>query len=318
MTSGLHGWIPYEDRTSEQQSFTKAYDEQIGTFAVRGSRAANIPDRVIFVELEKRELGHLLPRVYQQTGSCVGAAAATMYVKAQLGDVLHRSDRETIKMVFPFATYGVGRRKAGMNGPGEGSFGEAQAWACDPKNFGYVAFDDERFPQPTIKGDWWQWTAREERQWSHPRAWPVDEQQLTTTAKKYGIHAIARVRSIDELVDGLAQLYTVTIASMFAARPQVRSGVSIGHRSGSWAHQMGVSGYWKHPQLGLIFLIDNQWSARAHPQCPTLAEWGSNGSFWTYESDMEWILRTGEVFLHSSTGGFEARDLFGPQVTDYS
>jgi len=306
------GWIYPEKRTDEQKRLAAEFDERVGFFGAVGKAAADIPDRIIFAEFEVKHLGEVLPRIFQQSGSCVGSAGAVAYVKAMLGDVIARGDNEEVKMPFPFATYGVGRRKAGMRRKGEGSFGAAQAWACEPDNFGYLPHDFQGLPGPVSidpNGNWWKYDRRVEMAWSHPSAWPIQERQLAPDAGKYGIHAVTRVRSIDDLVQGLAQLYSVTLASMFACDPRVDGDVSIGRKRGQWAHQMGCSGFWEHPKHGLIFLIDNQWSAAAHPQCPTLKEFGSNGSFWIYEGDMDWIIRTGEVFLHSSTGGFPGRKI---------
>jgi len=306
------GWVPPELRDDDAKRFTSEFHDQIGTFGDVGDTSVDIPDRQIFAELElQHNEGKLLPRVWQITGSCVGCGGATAYTKAMLADIIWRGDNETVKQIFPFAPYGIGRRKGGMRRTGEGSFGAVQAWACHPDNFGYVAWDHPSVPKPSVQGAWWKWTKQQEIQWSHPSAWPTDEQQLTQDASSHGIHAVTQVTSVGQLVEGFAQGYSATLASMFGTQPRVEGDVLIGRWNRSWAHQMSAPPtLWKHPKHGMIFQVDNQWGPSAHPSCPTLSQFGVDGSFWMLEGDMAKVIKTGEVYLHSNTGGFPGRPGF--------
>lgn len=306
----LNGWIPPSERTREQRQITDAFHQRVGHFGVVGNPApADIPDRQIFAELElKHNGGKLLPRIWQLTGSCVGCGGARAYLTQMLADIIFAGDHETVKPIFPFATYGVGRRKAGMPRTGEGSFGAAQAWACEPGNFGYLAWDDPRVPKPSSQGEWWKWSKSDEINWSHPKAWPVQERELAETAGKHGIETVTRVRNTDQLLQGFAQGYSATLASMYGTKPRVEGDVLLGRWNDQWAHQMSAPPtWWKHPRHGLIFQIDNQWGPHAHGICPTLSQFGVTGSFWILEADMDRVIRTGEVYLHSGTGDFPAR-----------
>lgn len=310
-----YGWIPPDARTDEQNTLANEFLEQVGTFGDVGADITDVPDRVIFAELALKHLRRPLVRVYQTTGSCVGSGGAWAYQNSMLGDLVARNDREMVKPIFPFATYGVGRSIAGMRRQGSGSFGAAQAKACQPDYFGYLPYDDQRFPQPRVidspgtqSQQWYRWSSGDELTWSHPSAWPVRLEELKGDADDFGIANVTRITSTDQLVSCLSQLYAVTLASMFGTRPTVRGDVLIGNWNTSWAHQMACTGYWKHAQHGLIFQIDNQWGPRAHPSCPTLSTFGVYGSFWMTERDMARVIKS-EVFAHSSTNGFPERRL---------
>ena len=305
------GWIPYTLRNNYQKRMTDQYHERIGTFAETGSRLSSVPDRVIMHELEIKATGALLPRIWQQTGSCVGAGGARAYTLAQVGDVVCRGDQEDIKIPFPFATYGVGREISGARGKGEGSFGGAQAKAI--RDFGMLPWDFEnsKIPKPTIKNGWAAWRSSEEMTWSHPNAWPIRRGELEPESQKYTIQSVTQAQSTDDLVQGIAQGYSGTIACMFGTRKCVVQGdVLIAPWNDEWAHQQCIAGYWIHPKLGLIFIIDNQWND-VHGECPTLGPIGVNGSYWMLEKDMAKILksRDGEVYLHSNTKGFPLRTI---------
>ena len=300
------GWIPYTLRSNRQKRMTDQYHERIGFFSERGQRLTSVPDRVIMHELEIKTTGGLLPRIWQQSGSCVGSGGARAYSLAQVGDVANRGDQEAIKIPFPFATYGVGRQISGARSTGEGSFGGAQAEAI--KTFGMLSWDFEnsKIPRPTIKDGWAAWTSREEIQWSHPSGWPVSRSTLDPDAGKYKIQDVTQAESTDDLVQGLAQGFSGTMACMFGTRAcKVQGDVLMAPWNDQWAHQQCIAGYWQHPKLGLIFLIDNQWND-VHGHCPTLYPFGVTGSYWILEKDMTTILRSrdGEVYLHSNTMGF--------------
>lgn len=300
-------WIPPSQRTKAQRRLTGEFHERIGTFERRG-QSITLPDRVIQHELEIATTGKLLPRIKQVTGSCVGAGGARAYTLAQVGDVAFRQDREEIKIPFPFATYGVGRQIAGMNRTGEGSFGGAQAKAVE--QFGMLPWDmaDERIPKPTIRNGWAVWKSSEELKWSHPSAWPIPRAELEKESQKFQMLTVTRAKTVEDVQQGLAQGFGVTMACMFGTKPRVEEDVLLGRWNDSWAHQQCIAGYWIHPKFGLLFIVDNQWDD-VHGHCPTLHPIGVTGSYWILEKDLAKILKgsDGEVYLHSNTEGFPKR-----------
>lgn len=307
MNAITHDWIPPSDRTAEQMQLTHEFHEEIGSWSdvIRGE--VPLPDRVLDYELELAATGSLLPRPHQLTGCCVGVGGQRSYVNGICGDVVIRGDVEEIKLPFALATYGVGRFIAGMRGKGDGSFGGAQARAV--QEFGLLPIDYPGLPSPTIKNGWIKYTEQIELQWSHPSAWPIRREELQDVAVKYGMTGVTQIKSIPELLQAKAQGQGVTMASMFGTRgARVVGDVLMADWNGSWAHQMSVSGYWKTQQHGLLFCIDNQWGD-THGTCPTLQQLGVTGSFWISEKSMEKIIKTGEVYAHTGSGGFELRSI---------
>lgn len=304
-TENPGGWMPPEERTNEQQSMSDEFRTAIGSFKEVGE-AVELPERALFHEMEIKHTGALLKRPWQVTGSCVGVGGMRSYSNAALGDAVYRGDHEIVNLQFPFSTYGVGRKLAGMRGKGSGSFGGAQSKAV--QQYGINAIDHPKVPQPRIRGQWAQWTKSQELAWSHSSYWSVDYDEMYQDAIKQSITDVVRVDDTEELKQLLAQGYGVTLASSFGTRPRVRDGVLLGPWNGSWAHQMSCGGMWNHPRLGWIFVIDNQWG-HAHGSCPELSKLGVEGSFWITEDTFASIIKRGEVFGHSATKGFPKKPI---------
>lgn len=302
------GWILPENRPPEAAAELAAVPDFLSVNGY-GTVYGDLPNEALAPVAEIKALGKLLAFIWQLTGSCVGAGSGMAQKNAAVGDVIARGDNETIKHTFWLATYGVGRELAGMRGTGSGSYGTAQAKACN--EFGLLPGDDPRFPQPTITADnWMKFSSSTELKWSHPRAWPISKAELAPEASKYSIQSIARIRGTDELAKAAAQLYGITLASNFGTRNErVNEGYLIAGWTGSWAHQMSCSGYTKHPSLGRIWWIQNQWGPNAHPACPYMSKLGVRGGFWITDSTMQSIISRGEVFVHSNTKGFPARKI---------
>jgi len=311
MSRAETGWLPYEDRNLLQRKITDRFHEQVGRYSLIGSTIEKPPERFIWAEQEQKIFGKLLPRCIQKSGCCVGAGSWVALLKSFFGDMVYRQDNDLMKPHFPWAPYGKGREIAGMRGPGEGSFGAAQAKAVDDDVLGLLPYDDSRFPQPKIRDDfWWHWDRSAEIKWSHPSSWPVAEREIAAEGKPFGCKDIVRVENAEQTVQLTAQGYGITVASMYGTRPRIKEGVLLGEWNDQWAHQMSLGGYWFHPKLGLIFIDDNQWSKGAYNglNCPTLAEFGSNGSTWCLEKDWNRRCKRGEVYAHAS-GGFPKREI---------
>jgi hypothetical protein len=302
MKLGEQGWVPPQERTTEQQLQQEEWQEWIGCFSDHGE-AVEIPETALLYDLEERANESLTWRPWQQTGSCVGVSAARAYTQAACGDIVHRGEWESPEFVFPFASYGYGRQLAGMRGRGSGSYGSAQAKSV--LTFGRLPWSDANVPKPTIRSGWAIWTREQELNWSHPSAWPVDVESVKETAGQYLITSVVRIDSTDEAKQLLAQGYGVTLASNFGTSPRVEGEYLIGRWNDNWAHQMSCSGYTKFGS-DTIFAIDNQWGPNGHGgrQCPTLAARGIKGSFWIREGTFGRIIDSGEVFGHSATHGF--------------
>lgn len=305
------GWIPYEDRTRDQKYDSDKFKAETPTFReVNGKTfgAGDRPARCLLYDLETKVLGKRANRYGQYEGSCVGVSAARAFVHSQIGDAAVRGTAEDVRDVFPFATWGIGRRYAGLNRRGAGSYGAAQAKAG--RLFGYIDAKDPKVPRFEVKQENWLWySSKIELDYSVPKNFPVPEGDLAPLGKKT-VH-VAQIQNTDELADALIQGYGATMASNFGTRPRVKDGVLLGDWNDNWPHQMSISGYLIHESLGRIWPWDNQWSADAHPRCPLLSEMGIFGSFWTTDATMQRIIDSSgaECFVYGDTENWEVREI---------
>lgn len=299
------GWIAPSQRDADQMRLTNEYHERIGRFSQRANSLASQPDKVLMAEVELQALGQLLPRIKQLTGSCVGAGAERARCLAMCGDVVKRKSREDVKIAFPFAAYGIGRKIAGMRGRGDGSFGAAQAKAFT--DFGTLPYDHRMAPAPTIKNGWAYWSERVEYDWSWPAQWPIAEREVATEAKPYDVETGTRLDSVEDIKEALAQFCGVTIACPYIPtnRTRVVDGVLLDDFTGRGGHQQDIEGYWEHPTLGLLFLVGNQWGD-VHGHDPELFALGVTGVYWVKASRIAQIAKSGdcELYAFSGTGDF--------------
>lgn len=305
----LGGWVPYRDRTEAQQQHTDSWREATPRFCDVNAGIGELPKTALNFQLHLM-LGGRPPRVYQQTGSCVGAGGAVAYADSMAGDIVYRGDQERVELPFPYATWGVGRFMGNMGGPGEGSFGSIQGEAVE--KWGMLPMDAQGVPTHTQQEDWFWWTKNQEYSWSWPTKWPVDKATLDPVAAKYRIHKQVQAHTIEEMMQAAAQGYGITIASNYGSNTmRVKDGFLIATWDTSWAHQMCLDGYHTHPTLGRLWLDKNQWWKKAHPLCPYLQQFKIDGAFWIPEADILRNLkyRDTEVIIHSNTMGFEPRNL---------
>lgn len=304
----LGGWIPYPDRTQEQQAMSDSWRESTPMFGDLNSGITELPKEALNFKLWLM-LGLRPLRIYQQYTSCVGAGGAVSYADAMAGDVVFRGSQESVEIPFPWATWGIGRQYGGMGGRGGGSYGSVQGRAVE--EWGYVPIDFPGVPQPKRDGDWLVWTEEDEYNYSWPSKFPVAEATLRPEANKFRMGRQLQIRSLDELDNALAQGYGVTMASNYGSKTmKVRDGFLVATWDGSWAHQMTIDGY-IHAPFGKLYLIKNQWGRRAHPSCPYLSQYGVEGAFWVPEADIKRNMdkQYTEVIVHSSTGDFPIRKL---------
>jgi hypothetical protein len=301
-----NGWLPYDQRTHEQQMQSDSFKHATPGFGEVAAEV-DIPKHALLYDLEVKATGKLLNRIWQMEGSCVGAAGARAYSQSMCGDIVHRNTQEEVKDIFPWATWGIGRRYAGMNRRGAGSYGAAQAKAV--AEWGMLAADDQRLPQPTNRDGWLVWSAKIELDYSYPKAWPIAESELAPSASEHQMGYVSRITSWNDLQQAFAQGYGVTCASMFGTRPVVTQGFLVGEWNTSWAHQMSWAGYYTHDTLGELVAVDNQWGERAHPACPFLSQKGVRGSFWIRKATVIKLLsvRDVEIYAHGNSEDWPKR-----------
>lgn len=303
------GYVPYTRRTREQREAFGYFHERVAR--IKTPALGEIPDRCLFADVYRTATAGLTPpRNKQSVGSCVGSATFLLYLYTQACDIVLRGSPEQLFLINPFWAWGYGRRIARMGGPGDGSYGGAQAKAS--KEFGQVPIDTPGSPQPAKiwlpqggRSHWHQWTESVEYALSWPSKWPIAEVQIAEVANKLQITGIQRIATTEDLIGAIVAGKPPTLASMFGSRPSVKNGFLVGEWNATWAHQMSIGGFFKHPSLGMLFLIDNQWGPDAHgPLCPFLREQlGMDGSFWISEQTMSRILNNddAECWVHLDT-----------------
>lgn len=300
------GWIPYEARDAAGQRMTDEFHEQIGSFGnVAESTNPDVPELCSIDFLHYELHGTVLPRINQVTGSCVGASGGNVDIQAAFADRYFRGDNDQVKLPFFLGSYGVSRKLANMRGKGSGSYGAALAKAKSAEHFGHLPIDHPKVPQPTVDGIWVKYDRRTELDWSYSPQWPVPYDELHADADDFAHKSITRINSAEEAVIAHAQGYPQTLASMFGTRPRVEKGVLLGRWNLSWSHQMGSDGFYYHPELGLLFKINNQWH-NVHGLCPLMKQYGIEGSFWMLASDYDKICKRGEVYAYGE-GGYPGR-----------
>lgn len=304
---GQLGWIPYEERTDFGKRLTDNFHDAQPLFGAVNT-GVDVPEMALFYILEKRfNNGNLFLRYRQYEGSCVGVSWARACNNAQCGDRAYRNTGEQIRALFPFATWGISRRLGGMNRRGAGSYGAVMAKAGE--QFGMLPEDHPKLPRGSIKdGNWIGWSAKIELDWSVPSQWPVKESELTADAGEHQVGFTARAKSTDESAQGIAQGRGLTVATTQWFRPRIIDGILEGVPNDTAAHQWSIAGFYKHPRRNeRMWVVDNQWGAEAHGECPYLwNEFGVKGSFSISETTFARTLgiRNTEAYLHGDTEDF--------------
>lgn len=209
-----------------------------------------------------------------------------------------KNGRIRFRPVFPPYYYGTGRVYIGNGslGNGDGSIGSWMAAAVE--KYGTLFSDGNGVPR---------YSGSLARQWGdrNPRS---DLDNFLAQADEFDVQSAARVRSWQELVDGVANGYPATTASSYGF--DMEPGRDGFHRQrGSWSHAMciiGVDDEWPEPYA----IILNSWG-NVHGELFDLytGEKLPYGCLRVKRSVIESMIRNGELFLYSNFVGFPERQL---------
>jgi hypothetical protein len=305
-----HGWIPPAERTVEAAKAHEAFQAATPSVADIKFSSAEHPERACVWEVADAAIkaGRVpaeyvrngkLKNLHQLTGSCVGFGGANMALYATVVDAIYRSQPERIVVPFVGYHYGRGRYLSGMRGRGEGSTGSGQAKAFQQD--GFLPWDFDGVPRPTFGADV-EWTKAVEMEWSDGAA---IAQRFLDEGRKHTFPNVVRAESADQAEELSASRYVGTVASNWGGLMEcpVVEGVLLNRHSGTWNHQMWVLGYWRHPKLGRIWNIGNNWGY-VHGTCPSGAP---PGTFWVRDQDFASMLAMREVYFFADPVGFEDR-----------
>lgn len=311
-TSVVHfGWIPPQHRTPQELAYCEQVEASVVLpFAIQGPYREE-SGRFALWKVAEKQLGRRIPYNWQVTGSCVGAgggnaAKTRMLVEITLGD-----PERYAELWWPYP-YGQSRRRAGMRGSGEGSFGHA--WADAIAKDGCFAMEEAEGLTLPVKDGWLQTSRAVELEWSDGVAKNVEP--YASLGKRHPFRSLVRIRSTDELKAAISGAKTpCTIASMFGTRTIRPEGGQKGPRvnvatwDDTWPHQMYIDEWWDHPDLGGLARIGNNWGPGAHPQ-PSDGE-SPPGGFYLTEMTLSRILRTrdAECFALGDLQGLVVKEL---------
>lgn len=309
------GYIPVDDRTDEQKKAYYEAVERMPSFGLAGDKPP-VGFRILLTDLWKdpktvEGIGQPFTGWLQDTGACVGVGGGDAEQSTLLADKLIRKEPEKAVLIFWPYNYGRSRQRAGMNGRGEGSFGETFAKSASEDGCPEWKVDGVSLPQVTIKRGMFSIGKNAELEWSDGNRAP---QELRTVAKLHKFIS-APLSSADQVRDSIVNGYGVTRAGMTFCNPgtaRVQGDILVGSWNGRGGHQMSWQGYWNHPTLGEMFYEMNQWGADTYGTCPSGA---ARGGVWIPRSLVDPFCRGGnEVYALSNYDGYPAR----PEVFDWA
>jgi hypothetical protein len=314
----LLGWVAPEERTPEQQDRHLDIMRKMPVFSAPPTGAAGKPPvgtKLLLTDLWKHPkvvayFGRVFRGMFQFTGSCVGVGGGNVIFSLNMVEVIKSNEPE--KIIFPWFwyNYGMSRRRAGMRGRGEGSFGStfADSWAND----GTPSRESLELALPSSYDKGWRWDANFEYSWSNGDAMPAAVVNEASNHKGTS----TPVSSSDQVRDFILNGYGSTRASMRFVNPRtasVRGDALVGSYNGRGGHQTCWLGYWNHPNLGELFWEQNTWGTDIYGTDPA---GGADGGCWVTAATVQNLCQdpNGEVFAFSQYNGYPAQ----PEVYDWA
>ncbi len=238
---------------------------------------------------------------HQFTGSCVGAGGGNLMMTRICIEVIALGEPEKIFVPFWPLTYGRSRYHGGMKGKGDGSF--EGAWCDAILKDGIIPADTAGLP-PFKWGDGMEYSSGIEREWSDGAR--IKEEYLTES-RKHLIKKAWRARSSADVFHAISCYRPVgwcgNWGGLMKCPLQGNPQVNLNRKSGSWSHKETALGRWKHPDLGNIYKIYNQWGLEVHGTDPNAK---SGGGYWIKENEMEWQVKNGECVIYEMFDGVPA------------
>lgn len=268
---------------------------------------------------------------WQFTGSCVNSGGFNAFTMRELIELLISGEAYAPTVPFTLFTYGQSRFLAFRDsGEGEGSSGDAMARAF--AQLGAPAVGTPETPSPVFCGPAICYSRADELHWSSVRNHPDSVKGAASTHTiTYGV-----VKSCDDAEAELRRLRPLTWAGDWGGE---MSGVVRGtppvlmmRRREQWGHQQSCIGFMRHPELGRIWRIQNNWfragsdmqveytrtregqaisrivtpgvAIPMHGENPDAGFNGPPGGYWVTDADMEYQARTGEVRSIRSVRGY--------------
>lgn len=214
-------------------------------------------DKVLLTDYARAANNGVMPPLnWQLTGSCVkGGGQNGATVRAAV-EICLLPQAERFAVCDTFLAYALSRWEVfGDRSEGEGSSGAGMAKALDTG--GSIPIDHPLSPKPHVCGPAIVYDRAVELRYSSIRNY---DDAYKAAAKKHNFKW-RPIRTVDDGVNSIRKGEPLTWAGDWGGLMQcpVKEGVLMNRRSGVWQHQQSCLGFWHHPVLGLIFMIQNQW-----------------------------------------------------------
>lgn len=229
----------------------------------------------------------------QLIGDCVswGMKHAVEYLSCL--DILMRKDAEEFHSIFAPYIYGISRVQIG--GGRMGGDGSLGSWAAaGVMKYGTIFADKDECP-PYGKDIARQWGAK------------GPDAKFIKVGEKYLVKSAAKVKSWDDLITGLDNGYSCTVASDQGF--EMTPGADGYHDpKGTWAHQMCIYDYClledEHAYIG------NSWGdVHGVVKNPGTGEEMPRGTLKVKRRTIERMIGQGDTFLISQFNGFPSQDI---------
>lgn len=306
----LFGWVTPAERTPAQHEANERILAGMPKFQLIGNYREEKGKWFLWEFAKRVNGGKHIRYVNQVTGSCVGAGGGNAVKTLAHVEIANGDPEEWPKDEFWWLyTYGQSRKRAGLGGRGEGSFGSAYAEAIVKDGIFFRTEGKEAnasLPDYEYRDGWIRLPQSVEMEWSDGASKNIEP--FKSLGLKHLVKTAAKINSSDEAKAAIANGYPITIASNFGTRTIRAQGnpqVQLAEWDDRWPHQMHCCACWDHPDLGLIFYILNNWGSDAHPN-PLNDE--PPGGFWIRASTFDLMLKD-EGFALSALNGFLVREL---------
>jgi len=301
------GWIHYDAMTDEQK---RAHVESVSAmpkFSLYGDTPP-VGTKVLLTaswshEITVKAIGQAFLGWFQDTGSCVGVGGGTAQQTLNCFESIFKQDPDKIVLQWWGYNYGMSRKRAGMNGRGEGSFGSTFAKSMAEDGTVDMLHEGlDEIPKVQIRNGMFSIGQQNELIWSDGNKASA---QLRAAAKPHVFHN-SPLSTGTQVRESILNGYPVTRAGMVFANPgsaSVSNGALVGRYNGRGGHQESWLGYWNHPQLGELIWEQNQWGANAYGSDPG---GGPAGGCWIRMNEIESFCadRNAEVYSVSGYDGY--------------
>lgn len=315
MSEILTGWIPFDERTDEQNEIHDGIVAKMPAFSLPSMGTPEKGTKLQLTQLWRHPLvvklfGFAYPGIHQLTGSCVWAAGEVALQTLVFVETLMKNEPEKMIQVFALLNYGMSRKRGGMRGRGEGSFGSTFAESCIEDGAGDVRIEKLNLPKPKNDG-MLVWTRDTEFTWSDGNHASDDVRQ---ESKLHPIKSAAQLPGFESVRDSILNGYPVTRAFSTFVNPgtaRVKDGALIGSYNGRGGHQESWLDYWHHPNLGELIWEQNQWGHTIYGADPG---GGPGGGCWIQAEEVDRQCKRGEIYAFSQYDGYPAQ----PKVMDWA